>query len=562
MSDMRILVVIISLCALAFCAETHLLDAMQTELDRSTGTLADSGAAPLYFLGYEIMEKSGQNMSAQFGSISDYGVDYPRRILDVDLRVGDYKLDNTHPLSERDWFAYLRDFGMSSAIPIDGSPETIRHYIWLVTDRKFQHAQEDYIKVQGDVAVKVEKEDTSADFSRAEPEVYIGEIEHIAIDSAEWASKLKAYSARFSGNDFLLDSRVSLNVDNLDKFIVNSEGTRLQFSEPRIYLSIYASVKADDGMQLYLYDSYMGDSFDDLPSDDEIYADIDLMLEDLRTLKDAPTVEPYTCPAILRNRAAGVFFHEIFGHRLEGHRQEIEDEGQTFVKKVGQSVLPDFLSVYDDPSLSEFEGNFLNGHYMFDDEGVRAQRADVVRDGILSDFLMSRNPIEGFDKSNGHGRRSSGNDVVARQGNLIVESSKTVPFDELRTTLIDKCKEQGKDWGLIFDDISGGFTMTMRYLPQSYKVIPLKVWRVYTDGRPDELVRGVDIVGTPLTSFSMISATGDDPYIFNGMCGAESGRVPVSAVSPSVLVDQIEVEKKYKGTDKPPILPAPKSVVK
>jgi predicted Zn-dependent protease len=274
-------------------------------------------------------------------------------------------------------------------------------------------------------------------------------------------------------------------------------------------------------------------------------------------MQKAPTVEPFTGPAILRGKASGVFFHEIFGHRIEGHRQKNETEGQTFTKKVGQSVLPDFISVYDDPSMELFNGKPLNGFYPYDDEGVKSERVTVVDKGILKNFLMSRSPVAGFKRSNGHGRRQHGNDIVSRQANLIVESSKSVPFAELKKMLIDECKKQGKPWGLVFEDISGGFTMTMRFLPQSFKVQPLKVWRVYTDGRPDELVRGVDIVGTPLTSFSKIIATGDEPNVGVGTCGAESGMVPVSMVSPSVLVSQIEVEKKYKGQDKPPILPPP-----
>ena len=170
---------------------------------------------------------------------------------------------------------------------------------------------------------------------------------------------------------------------------------------------------------------------------------------------------------------------------------------------------------------------------------------------------MSRSPTRGFNHSNGHGRRQPGRSVVARQGNLIIESTRQVSFDELRTMLIEECRKQDKDYGLLFKDISGGFTTTRRRGPQAFKVIPIVVYRVYADGRPDELVRGVDIVGTPLTSFSKILCTADDPGVFNGLCGAESGMVPVSAISPSILVEQIEVEKKHKAQDRPPILEAP-----
>jgi predicted Zn-dependent protease len=268
-------------------------------------------------------------------------------------------------------------------------------------------------------------------------------------------------------------------------------------------------------------------------------------------------MEPFTGPAILSGQAAGVFFHEIFGHRIEGHRQKDERDGQTFAKMINQKILPEFMSVYDDPTLKKYGDTDLNGHYLYDDQGVKAQRVGVVQKGVLKKFLMCRSPIKGFSVSNGHGRAQAGRRPVSRQGNLIIESSKTVPYETLRKMLLDECKKQGKTYGLLFDNISGGFTFTGRRLPQSFNVTPITVYRVYVDGRPDELVRGVDLIGTPLTSFSKVFAAGDKHDVFNGMCGAESGRVPVSAVCPPLLTAQIEVQKKYKASDKPPVLPPP-----
>ncbi|MEE8425633.1 MAG: metallopeptidase TldD-related protein, partial [Elusimicrobiota bacterium] len=186
-----------------------------------------------------------------------------------------------------------------------------------------------------------------------------------------------------------------------------------------------------------------------------------------------------------------------------------------------------------------------------------AQRVSLVENGILKGFLLSRSPIKGFPKSNGHGRRSAGQGVVARMGNILVESSISVPYSKLREMLIQEIQKQKKPYGLIFEDISGGFTTTSRSGPQSFKVIPLLVWRVYPDGRPDEAVRGVDIVGTPQASFQKIIAAADDTGIFNGTCGAESGWVPVSAAAPSILISEVEVEKKFKNSEKPPVLPPP-----
>jgi len=274
-------------------------------------------------------------------------------------------------------------------------------------------------------------------------------------------------------------------------------------------------------------------------------------------LRKAPLAEPYIGPAILRNRASAVFFHEIFGHRIEGHRAKDVTEGQTFTKKIGQPVLPEFISVFDDPTRRRFGDVDLRGYYRFDDEGVQATNVCLVDRGVLRTFLMSRRPVDRIPVSNGHGRRAPGNAVVARQANLIVESTNQVSFDELRQLLIAECKIQSKPYGLLFEDISGGFTTTSRRGPQSFKVMPIVVYKVFADGRPDELIRGADIVGTPLTCFEKIIRTADEPDVFNGSCGAESGWLPVSAISPSILVSTIEIEKRTRDQSRPPILSPP-----
>jgi predicted Zn-dependent protease len=310
-------------------------------------------------------------------------------------------------------------------------------------------------------------------------------------------------------------------------------------------------------MDLLRVETFQAPTASGLPSEAELLAKIEKMAVDLKALRQAPVAEPYDGPALLSGRAAAVFFHEVLGHRLEGHRQRDEEEGQTFTKKIGQEVLPAFLSVTDDPTRVEIAGVKLAGAYAYDSEGVPAQRVEVIQDGVLKNFLMSRMPVKGFDQSNGHGRNEPGRMPTGRQGNLIVSSSSTVPEAEMRQKLIAEVKKEGKPYGLYFDDIQGGFTLTTRALPQAFQVLPVIVYKVYPDGRPDELVRGVDIVGTPLAALTRIIATGDTPHVFNGVCGAESGNVPVSAVAPAMLFTEMEVQKRAHGHERPPILPAP-----
>jgi predicted Zn-dependent protease len=247
----------------------------------------------------------------------------------------------------------------------------------------------------------------------------------------------------------------------------------------------------------------------------------------------------------------------VLGHRLEGQRQRGDREGETFTKDVGKPILPDFMSVADDPTQQAFQGTWLSGSYAFDDEGQPAHKVDLIDDGVLKTFLMSRLPIASFSASNGHGRAQDGLLPTGRQGNLIVSSTKSVSDKALRQMLIDEAKKQGKPYGLYFEDISSGFAVTTRGSPQAFSVVPLVVWRVYTDGRPDELVRGVSIVGTPQTALKSILATGDKSEVFNGECGAESGTIPVSAVAPAILMSQLETQRVQQGTARPPILPPP-----
>jgi predicted Zn-dependent protease len=268
-------------------------------------------------------------------------------------------------------------------------------------------------------------------------------------------------------------------------------------------------------------------------------------------------VDPYSGPAILSGRAAGVFFHEIFGHRVEGSRQRLTDDAQTFGGRVNESVLPSFLSVSFDPTLKTRGTTELNGSYQFDDEGVPGRKVVVVEGGILRTFLLGRSPLKSFLKSNGHGRGEAGAVPMSRQSNLVVDASRSVSSEALLTMLKEEAKKQGKPFGLLFDNIEGGFTTTGRSNPNAFNVMPNLVYRIYTDNRPPELVRGVDLIGTPLAAFSKIVAASNKIDVFNGVCGAESGNVPVSASSPELLVSEVEVQKKAVSQETNPILPAP-----
>ena len=534
-----------------------LLQAMEEELQRSMSELSEKADPPPYFLSYSVTETEQTTLASSYGALRST-TSRRSRLLDIDVRVGDYELDNTREVRGALPFGRLPDFSGPVAVPLDDDVDAIKSILWLHTDRRYKAAADQLVKVAANRAVTVDEEDASADFSRESPEVAVGALASITIDVEPWTERLKEYSALLDSYPEVHESNATLTAVATNKYLVNSEGTRVQHGTVQVRVTLYAATSADDGMELYRYESFDAHTPDRLAGDATIRRAIDRMAADLLALRDAPEIEPYAGPAILSGRAAAVFFHEIFGHRIEGHRQKSDAEGQTFTKRVGERILPEFVSVYSDPTRERAGDTDLVGHYRIDDEGVRARRVTVVENGVLRNFLMSRSPVEGFAQSNGHGRRQPGLAPVGRQSNLIVESSQAVSDSELRELLVEEIERQGKEFGLLFTDIAGGFTFTGRMGPQVFQVTPIMVYRVYADGRPDELVRGADLIGTPLISFAGIIATGTEREVFNGFCGAESGMVPVSGVAPAILTAQIEIQKKPKAADRPPLLPRPK----
>jgi TldD protein len=535
-------------------ADTRAFSILQSELQRNYDVLAKQDA-PAYFMSYTMHDTRTARLAASVGALQQSD-EARSRFVTVEVRVGDYSLDNTHPIRGDARSAGPRVTNV--ALPLTDEEKPIRLALWHATDRTFKQASEGLTRVKTNVAAKIKEEDPAPDFSHEEVQKYMGEPATYSLDTKAWEARLRRISAPFGEDPLVFRSDVSLSVDLDNRFYVNSEGTEVATGDVACRLFIEAVTKADDGMELPLYASYFATSPAGLPDEKELIADVRSMMDLLARLRKAPLVDPFSGPAILSGRAAGVFFHEIFGHRVEANRQRNADDGQTFAGKVGQSVLPSFLSVYSDPTLKKLANVELMGHYLYDDEGVKARRVTVVENGILRNFLVDRAPLHGFTQSNGHGRAEPGYLPVSRQSNLVVESSRGVSKDKLLDMLREEVRKQGKPFGLLFDNIEGGFTTTSRGSANAFNVLPNVVYKVYADAsRAPELVRGVDLIGTPLSAFGKIVATGDKPDVFNGICGAESGGVPVSASSPALLVTEVEVQKKAQSQETLPILPAP-----
>jgi TldD protein len=535
-----------------------LMDAMTMELHRAFTSLGRPGPGkpesdkqlPPYFLSYAVSDASFVSIRAQFGALVDSSTNHVR-LADVQVRLGDPKLDNTH--------GDHRGSAVNSLqLPLGDDREALARSLWLATNTGYGTALDNYLRVKTEAEVRAKEEDTSPDFSQEAPQTHLGKpAPPVAVDKAAWEQRVRALSNVFRQYPDVYGNVVMLTAQNETDYYTSSEGSRVVTPHLAARLVVLAVTRADDGMDLFREQTFEAETVEELPAQAELEAAIRKLGKSLEELRKAPVTEPFDGPAILSGRAAAVFFHEVLGHRLEGQRQRGDEEGQTFTKDIGKEILPTFLSVADDPTRTKFGSSWLSGAYEYDDEGEKARRVDLIDDGVLKTFLMSRLPIANFSASNGHGRAQTGRMPTGRQGNLIVTSTKSEPEAALRVQLIDEAKKQGKPYGLYFEDISSGFAVTTRSSPQAFQVIPLVVWRVYVDGRPDELVRGVSIVGTPLAAMKRILATGDKSEVFNGECGAESGTVPVSAVAPAMLLSEIETQKQAQGTARPPILTIP-----
>jgi len=540
-------------------ARPVLLDAMTSELHRaftslgrkSDGKLDAEKQLPPYFLSYAVSDASYVAIRAQYGALVDSSANH-LRVADVQVRLGEPKLDNTHGTHRGSAVNSLQ-------LPLTDDRNALARTLWLATNAGYGNAMDNYLRVKTEAEVRAKEEDTSPDFSQEAPQVHIDKpAPPIVVDRAAWEQRVRALSKIFRDYPNVYQNVVMLTVQNETDYFASSEGSEVVAPHLQARLVVFAVTRAEDGMDLFRAQTFEAETVEGLPAEPVLEAAMRDLGQSLEALRIAPVTEPFDGPVILSGRAAAVFFHEVLGHRLEGQRQRGDEEGQTFTKEVGKGVLPTFLSVADDPTLTTFGKTWLSGNYQYDDEGEKARRVELIQDGVLKTFLMSRLPIANFSASNGHGRAQTGRMPTGRQGNLIVTSTKSESEANLKKQLVEEAKKQGKPYGLYFEDISSGFAVTTRSSPQAFQVIPLVVWRVYVDGRPDELVRGVSIVGTPLAAMKRILATGDKSEVFNGECGAESGTVPVSAVAPAMLLSEMETQKQAQGTARPPILAIPK----
>lgn len=505
---------------------------------------------PIYYMSYSYYTTKGQFVSASLGSV--HKAVFPERKLEAMVRVGSPQLDNTRELKkEWDQNRIASDYWAS-----DGKGENFKIDLWNITQEAIDEAQKVYGYVKTEKMTTSERIDDSADFVIPPQKQFCLERELPTFDLKEIETLLADASKLVKGEKSIMQSYFDFDSTVGYRYFYDSEGTSLKTPIVQARLSYNLEGRLADGQIIERGKIYDLDSPAGIPSKETLEKDVLNSIEELNSLQQAKEAEPIMVPVILKNKAMGVFVHEVLGHRLEGHRQKSDFFGRTFTDKLGQQILPSFISIVDDPTMAYFNGEPIRGHYEFDEEGVESQKVILVENGVLKNFLMSSSPIKNFPTSNGHGRKGFGYRAVARMGNIVVQAENPVSYEELEKLLVAEVKKQNKPYGIIIEDLNGGYTFTDTSMPQSFKLAISLAYKMYPDGKK-EMIRGADIAGTPLVSFAEIIAAADDYGIFNGSCGAESGWVPQSEIAPSVLLRNLEIQSQEKSVDRTPILSAP-----
>lgn len=542
----------INLCAQAYSGD-KLVNILRNEAQFYLDKLKDR-EEPAYFISFRVVDEKQTFLSSEFGLSSSRTLH--KRSLTPHVRVGNRQTDNY----SKDYVFY--NFSRSFDLPLDSDNEyAIKEAIWTGMKKQYKEGKEAYQKYMTSRKTNKSDLDTIPSFAQAPTEIYYEKPyseKETAIDEIYFEKYLNDVSRIFKEYEELTTGNAALDYRIVRTTIVNTEGTVVAQNRKSFVVTMQATAKADDGTDCTLNESFFAYSADKLPNKAEMEEKARDLANRVMALSKAPVADAYAGPAILSGKAAAVLFHEVLGHRLEATRSEfINNNLAGFQDK---QMTSSSIQLYMDPTLKTYKGRDLDGFYLYDDEGVKAQRVQCIENGCLKQYLTSRTPAGVFNKSNGHARAEAGKNPSPRQSNLIVETTEPYSEAELREMLIAELKRQGKEYGYFFRNVDGGFTNRGSFRNTNlFNVNPTEVYKVFADGRKDQLVRGVTLIGTPLTVFTNIKAAGGESQVFSGYCGSVSGKVPVSGTSPYIYVSLIETQgKKEFNNTKNDIISSPK----
>ena len=510
-----------------------LLEALLTELDRSKAQLKMDQVQTPYYIEYRVNELEDIGAEAAFGALRE-NQHMHVRVLRVVVRIGDYKQDSY----------FGRGQGESSILPLDNDPIALRHQIWLATDDAYKAAGQALAEKQA--AMKQFSADPNPvdDFAKAPQMIAIEPTASLKIDEAAWKRTLEEVTSLYKEYPDVQSVTASARFSAVNEYLVNSEGTVTRSGKTTYNVQLSSSAQAADGMRLSRSPAFMVARPEELPTRDALLGEAKKMLETVVALRQAPIVEEeYRGPVLFAADAGNDIVASLIGQNVLGQKPQLGKPNRTtgaFATSYKTRVLPNFLSVVDDPTLKYFQGKSLVGSYAVDSEGVKAQAVDTIENGMLTNYLLGRQPIRDFSTSNGHGRAAPGSFPGPSLGVLLVKSSEAQSPDELKKRVIQMVTDQGKAYGYRVETLGPANS-------------PRLLYRVYAKDGHEELVRGAVFSELDIRALrSDLIAVGNDPLVSNRVGGA-----PTTIISPSLLFDELEVKRADTSKDKLPDYPPP-----
>jgi TldD protein len=510
-----------------------LLEALLTELDRSKAQLKMDQVQPPYYVEYRVNEVDDFAVEAAFGALRE-NQHIHVRVLRVVVRVGDYKQDSY----------FGRGQGESSILPLDNDPIALRHQIWLATDEAYKAAGQALAEKQA--AMKQFSVDPNPvdDFAKAPQMIAVEPTMSLKVDEAAWKKTLEDATGLYRQYPDVQSVTASARFTATNEYLVNSEGTVTRGGRATYSVQLASSAQAADGMRLSRSPAFMVARAEELPTRDALMGEAKKMLDTVVALRQAPIVEEeYRGPVLFAPDAADDIVASLIGQNVLGQKPQLGKPNRTtgaFATSYKTRVLPNFLSVVDDPTMKDFYGKSLVGSYGVDNEGVKAQAVTAVENGTLANYLIGRQPIRDFPASNGHGRAAPGSFPGPSLGVLLVKSSAAQSAEDLKKRVIQMVTEQGKPYGYRVETLGPGNS-------------PRLLYRVYAKDGHEELVRGAVFNELDIRTLrSDLIAVGNDPLVSN-----RAGGAPTTIISPSLLFDELEVKRADTSKDKLPDYPAP-----
>ncbi len=553
------------------------LRALHDELDRSK-MLRIASLDPPYFIEYSLEDADVFNVSATLGGL--LGANHrPLRALDATVRVGSYQFDNTNYV-----LSSMGGAGSGAQLPVENSYVAIRQALWLDTDGAFKAAEEALARKRS--ALKnMTVPDPLPDFSKAAPAQALLAAPRHAVDEAGWQDRVVRLSRVFLSYPRIVSSVVSFESIQSAAYLLNTEGTVLRQPDDLAYVTVRAWADAPDGMTVHDAEVLPALEMDALPAEADLQQSAQRLANNLDAVAQAPRGDDYTGPVLFEPVAAAQLFAQVLGSNLKLTRKPVPQPGRPapylpseLEGRVGSRILPEWMDVVDDPTQTAWQGHALIGAYIYDDEGVKAEPVDLVRKGVLTDFLRTRTPaLKGFETSNGRARlHGNFGAAAADYGNLFIHASETVPAAELKQRLIKLCRERNKPYGMLvrkLDFPSSASIDELRRMAAAMAQsgdgarlisVPILAYRVYPDGR-EELVRGLRLRGVNVRSLKDILAASDESAVFGfldntapfALIGAGNYISAADVVAPGVLFDELEFEQSRDEVPKPPIVPPP-----